>query len=191
MRAPSVPESPLARVASDLARTPSPSVHTRGCRHGSPPPPEPFSAPPPFRSRAPAPAWVARCAAATSVTVFPLTACCGGWTVARPCPFPLRATPLRTVLARNWGGAHGTGQGTGGVRGWGDSIPLALLTQDEGGRRGGGCEPEGEGGTGAALLMPREGEHVWGTGSRGEGIPSPLHPLRDRKSTRLNSSHVD
>ena len=114
VRAPSIPESPLTWVTSDLACTPSPSVHTQGCHHGSPPPPKPFSTPPPFRSRAPAPAWVARCTAATSVTVFPPTACCGGWTAAQPCPFPLHAAPLHTVLACKWGGAHGTVQGTGG-----------------------------------------------------------------------------
>ena len=40
------------------------------------------------------------------------------------------------------------GQGTGGLGGWGDSIPLALSMRDEGGTRGGGREPEGEGGPG-------------------------------------------
>ena len=78
--------------------------------------------------------------------VPPPTSCCGGWTAAQPWPFPLRAAPLHTVLTRKWGRRTWDRAGNGGVRGWWDSIPLASLTQDEGGKCGGGHEPEGEGG---------------------------------------------
>ena len=49
-------------------------------------------------------------------------------------PFPLCATPLHMVLVHKWGRRTWDRAENGGVRGWGDSILLASLTQDEGGK---------------------------------------------------------
>ena len=101
-------------------------------------------------------------------------------------PLPLARHPFAYGSHAQMGRRAWDGAGNGGG---GDSIPLASLARDEGGRRSGGREPEGEGRTGAALLMPREGECARGAGSRAERILIPLHPLSERERRRCGMGH--